>query len=92
MKKEGGKIVIYAKEDDDQEDQPTSHTTKAWKKDLKDLRVVEISQGNYADTVHQQCYLSDTPHVIQAHKGYMEDYPEHFYTSHGNSAELRDIT
>ena len=53
--------------------------------------MVEISQGNYVDTVHQQCYLSNTPHVIQACRGYMEDYPEQFYTGHSNSAKLRDV-
>ena len=53
--------------------------------------MVEISPGNYADSAHQQCYLSNTPHIVQASKGYMEDYPELFYTSPSSSAELRDV-
>ena len=52
--------------------------------------MVVISPRDPADVIHRQCYANDTPHVVQACNGYMQDHPEQFYTGFGATAELRD--
>ena len=52
--------------------------------------MLDIFPDNYVDAAHRQCYNNDTPHVVQARKGYMDDYPEQFYTRPSTTAELRD--
>ena len=49
-----------------------------------------ISPGDPVDIIRKQCYANNMPHVVQAHDGYMQDYPERFYTGFGTTAELRD--
>ena len=90
QKRHGIKPIVYTEEEDDSEEKPAPRPAKVWRKDPKDLRVVDITPSNYVDATCQQCYINDMPHVIQACKGYMDDYPERFYTGPGTSAELRD--
>ena len=52
--------------------------------------MVVISPGDPADVIRRQCYANDTPHVVQAHDGYMQDHLEWFYTGFSATAELRD--
>ena len=44
--------VIYTNEEDNPKDKPAPHPAKAWRKDPKDLRVVDISPSNYVDATH----------------------------------------
>ena len=88
-KRRGIKAVVYT-EEGDVEDKPILRPAKSRRKDSKDLKVMAILPGDPADVIRRQCYGNDTPHVIQAREGYMQDYPDRFYTGFGATAELRD--